>query len=293
MEILKFTFIHVLRVSLFAGLLLSWSGCRKDATVKIPATPPKPVVVGFLSPQDSLITIKVTNSVPLYREESSGNTFEIRDAIVEISNGSSSIRLPYLQDSIGYQVSASQFPIQQGSDYRLKVILPDGRLITSQTKVPNRSITDFELRTEKNLKDSSQFGVQHDLVFNYSWTDPQEEENYYRLLVYSMEFDSIYNPDTTAVIFIDEFMVDGSSNGKKMTATYSLPVFSESVIGMKEKDYLVFLIQCNKDYYLYHKDLANFDDLNPFSERRINFSNISAGIGCFGAYYSLLKRIRK
>jgi hypothetical protein len=51
-----------------------------------------------------------------------------------------------------------------------------------------------------------------------------------------------------------------------------------------------FLISGNEDYINYHKDLQRFQDLNPFSEPTINFSNIKGGIGCFGAYLIDRKR---
>ncbi len=68
-------------------------------------------------------------------------------------------------------------------------------------------------------------------------------------------------------------------------------VFEQSLPNPFERNVnLAYLILGNRDYYLYHKDLYESNDENPFSEAKINFSNIEGGIGCFGAYRMKRKR---
>jgi Domain of unknown function (DUF4249) len=46
----------------------------------------------------------------------------------------------------------------------------------------------------------------------------------------------------------------------------------------------LILISCDEGYFNYHKSLENYSGNNPFSEPTLVSSNITGGLGCFGAY---------
>ena len=56
--------------------------CEKEANVKIPETEPKPVLVCFISPEDSLISVSLTNSIPLYTGNANNYPYEIKNATI-------------------------------------------------------------------------------------------------------------------------------------------------------------------------------------------------------------------
>lgn len=291
MEILKFKTHNIILLFFTIGFFILTS-CRKDAEVKLPESNPKPVVAGFISPQDSFITIRLTPSIPLFRKNQTSPETEIRDALVKISQDGNSVIIPYFKDSVGYQISSTQFQIMAGKSYSLEIKLSSGEVLMSNTMVPTATVSDFLLTAQKNRVDSSSFGIRHEILFNLKWQDPPELDNYYRILIYSLESNFTQANDTIAMVFADEFVADQAKDGQILDKTISTSIFSDNLTLMSDKIYLVYLINCNKDYYNYHRDLARFDDLNPFTERKINFSNIEGGIGCFGAHYTILKKTK-
>lgn len=278
-------------ISLFT-LMVMINSCRKEATVDLPETAPKPVLVCFISPEDSLIRVKLTNSVPLYTDNSKKYPYEITNAIITISDGSITKNIPLFQDTIGYQLSTTAFTIKPGSSYTLEVKIPDGRALKATTTVPAENFPPFNFSIEKNLVDSNEFGVNYEFIYELSWTDVPAVSNFYRSVIYNLFSDSVLGSDTTALAFNELFESDMGKDGSviKITGQSNLFYVPGSSIPINSSNYIAYLMLCNKDYFDYHKDLYSFSDLNPFSESKLNFSNVEGGIGCFGAYRLVKKR---
>ena len=266
--------------------------CRKEANVKIPETDPKPVLVCFISPEDSLIRVKLTNSIPLYTDNSKKYPYEINDAEITISNGINSHKIPLFRDTIGYQLSTRVFPINAGVTYSLEVKIPDGRYLTAKTTVPKDNFPSFNFDIEKTLFDSSEFGVEYDLLYELSWNDIPSATNFYRGVIYNLYSDSILGIDTLATPFNELFESDEGKDGgiiliKGQSKLFYIPGSSTPI---NSSNYIAYLMLCNKEYFDYHKDLYTNNDVNPFAESKLNFSNIEGGIGCFSAYRLAKKR---
>lgn len=271
------------------GIIIS---CRKEANVKIPETEPKPVLVCFISPEDSLIRVKLTNSIPLYTDNSKKYPYEINDAEITISNGINSHKIPLFRDTIGYQLSTRVFPINAGVTYTLEVKIPDGRYLTAKTTVPKDNFPSFNFEIEKTLFDSSEFGVEYDLLYELSWNDIPSATNFYRGVIYNLYSDSILGIDTLATPFNELFESDEGKDGgiiliKGQSKLFYIPGSSTPI---NSSNYIAYLMLCNKEYFDYHKDLYTNNDVNPFAESKLNFSNIEGGIGCFSAYRLAKKR---
>jgi hypothetical protein len=271
------------------GIIIS---CRKEANVKIPETDPKPVLVCFISPEDSLIRVKLTNSIPLYTDNSKKYPYEINDAEITISNGINSHKIPLFRDTIGYQLSTRVFPINAGVTYSLEVKIPDGRYLTAKTTVPKDNFPSFNFDIEKTLFDSSEFGVEYDLLYELSWNDIPSATNFYRGVIYNLYSDSILGIDTLATPFNELFESDEGKDGgiiliKGQSKLFYIPGSSTPI---NSSNYIAYLMLCNKEYFDYHKDLYTNNDVNPFAESKLNFSNIEGGIGCFSAYRLAKKR---
>ncbi len=271
------------------GIFIS---CRKEANVKIPETEPKPVLVCFISPEDSVIRVKLTNSIPLYTDNSKKYPYEISNAEITISNGNNSKRIPLIHDTIGYQLSTSEFPIQAGVTYTLEVKIPDGRYLTAKTTVPKDNFPSFNFEIEKTLFDSSEFGVEYDLLYELSWNDIPGATNFYRGVIYNLYSDSILGVDTIATPFNELFESDEGKDGGNIEIKGQAKLFyiPGSSVPINSSNYIAYLMLCNKEYFDYHKDLYTNNDINPFAESKINYSNIEGGIGCFSAYRLAKKR---
>jgi hypothetical protein len=273
-------------------LLLLFSNCRKEAKVKIPETEPKPVLVCFISPEDSLIRVTLTNSIPLYTSNSNKFPYEINNATITISDGSTSKIIPWYKDSIGYQLSTKFFPILAGIKYSLNADIPDGRKLKASTQVPINSFPNFEYTYSKNTIDSNEFGVSYEINYKLSWNDFAGETNFYRGIIYNLYSDSTVSKDSIAQLVNEVFESDKDRDGStiKLAGTSSFYIDKMAPIPMNSSSNIAYLILCNKEYFEYHKDLYTNNDVNPFSESKINFSNIEGGIGCFSAYRVSKKR---
>jgi hypothetical protein len=275
-----------------AAALILLSACEKEANVKIPEVEPKPVLTCFISPEDSLIRVSLTNSIPLYTESSNKYPYEIKNAIITIKSATASYIIPWYKDSVGYQLSTKLFPIEAGKLYSLEVSIPDGRFLTATTKVPASSFPNFDFSIVKNLLDSNEFGVSYEFVYKLNWQDISGEENFYRSVIYNLYTDSMSSADTLAQIINEQFESDKGKDGGNLVAQGigSLYYNPGSPIPNNFNNYIAYLIMCNKEYFDYHKDLYQNNDVNPFSEAKINYSNIEGGIGCFSAYRMTKKR---
>ncbi|HRG58935.1 MAG TPA: DUF4249 domain-containing protein [Bacteroidia bacterium] len=290
MEILRINkFIHIGIILILVSLM---SSCEKEANVKIPEVEPKPVLVCFISPEDTVIRVQLTNSIPLYTSGSSEYPYEIKNAEVLISNGSMSKVIPWFKDSLGYQLSTKDFPIKPGETYSLSIKIPDGRKLYAQTTVPVSNFPTFELSIEKNLMDSSEFGVSYEINYFLKWTDIPNATNFYRSVIYNLYHDTALGSDTTALLINELFESDNGKDGSEIKISgqgfyYYVP---DSTTQYSGNNYLAYLMLSNKDYFDYHKDLYTNNDDNPFSEAKINYTNIEGGIGCFSAYRLVRKR---
>jgi hypothetical protein len=275
----------------FLLIALIFYSCEKEANVKIPETEPKPVLVCFISPEDSLISVSLTNSIPLYTKNSVKYPYEINNATITISNGSKSVKIPWYKDSIGYQISTTLFPIYPGETYSLEVNIPDGRKLSAKTKVPANVFPQFNFTLTKNLIDSNEYSVNYNFIYELSWNDIPSEANYYRGIIYNLYSDSTLAPDTVAQPLNELFESDQGKDGGliKINGQGNL-FYVPGATPISSTNYIAYLMLCNKDYYDYHKDLFNNNDTNPFAESKINFSNIEGGIGCFSAYRMSKKR---
>jgi hypothetical protein len=274
----------------FLGLILL--SCEKEANVDIPKTEPKPVLVCFLSPEDSFITVRLTNSIPLYTGVSNQYPLEIKNAELRLSDGSSSIIIPWYKDSVGYRVSTSLFPIISGKTYTLEVSIPDGRRLKATTTVPNKNFPEVVISVAREMTDSSEFGVFYDLTYELSWLDPSGEDDFYRTLLTNLVVDTFVSADTSSQLMLELIESDKDKDNSTFKVFGNSKLFYEPGTNnpLGDNVNLAYLILSNEEYYLYHKDLYESNDRNPFSEAKINFSNIEGGIGCFAAYRMKRKR---
>jgi hypothetical protein len=272
---------------------LTFISCERDANVKLPDTSPKPVLVCFISPQDSLIRVTLTNSRPIYSTQKSNFPYIIKNAEIKISINGTSATIPFINDSAGYQLNAKFFPIKEGEKYSLEVSIPDGRKLSSETIVPSKKPEDVNFKITRTVNDSSLYFIDVKYDVEISWKDIIGEKNTYRSLVYS--FTATKNStDTSTFLVSEEYKSDELGDGLTMKVnSENFAGYSTDSLSIDIPTYagtVAYLIVGNDDYIKYHKDLSRFQDMNPFSEPTINFSNIQNGIGCFGAYIIEKKR---
>jgi hypothetical protein len=76
------------------GALLWLTACEGTPTSKCPPLPPSWVLSCFLSPQDTVLKVTVSKSVPIYNNPTTGNQNAwVNDATVTLSDGTTTVQL--------------------------------------------------------------------------------------------------------------------------------------------------------------------------------------------------------
>lgn len=295
------------------GLLLSlgFSSCETLVSTipesKLPKVASKLVVQSFISPQDSVIRVVVSQTNPLF-SESPVTTNIVSDAQVSISNGTRSVILRYDSTSQLYVFRTRFFPIQGGMTYTLTV-KDSTRTATASTTVPNEraTIKSYEIDTAYTTLYNNPFG-RKDTVFTVkmTWNDLPGSTNYYRVRASLRSTLSFYENDaeqsraTVNTYFnwednlgVNEFQNDVNRDGAVLSSPRGKTSIPPARIDAapwgsyqtnKVVAFILILSTTNKEYYEYHQSVersGNSD--NPFVEPSLVYTNIQGGLGVFGA----------
>jgi hypothetical protein len=266
--------------------LLAYS-CEKTVdNIKLPKTTPKLVVYSYISPTDTLITVSVSKSVPIF--DNSNNTPEnVTDASVVISdeNGNNAT---LLYDNIAevYIIPAAVFPIIGGKSYKLKVSTPDGLAVDASCTVPadnNTSLQLIDIDSNVNQNNEKEYFAQ------LSFKDTPGIGDYYRVcgMVKLVNYDNQGQIYTTYEEFYmdleNECVEDKDKDGSTFSFTLKYYHF-EDEFGDVIDSFTFFLLHTDKDYFEFHNSIYNYQGDNPFSEPSLIYSNMNGGYGVFAAY---------
>lgn len=265
------------------------TGCEElISEVEIDQPKAKIVVVGFISPDLPVNSIKVYESRPLYTpaEENYGSYPVISDASVVIISDSDSAIMTYDSEYEEYRISRDVFQILKNETYSIRVSTPSGYFATSSCTVPSSEPPLLELASIDTLQ------IIEDWVPEYSiyemrakihFKDTEGKGQYYRVEVGQINWTEGEIIPYTSEIGIagkDNLASDINFDGE----TYHLTT-NDFYARREEKFRLHFTLSLtDKNYYNYHRGITNFDNGNPFSEPTTIYSNIEGGLGVFAAY---------
>ncbi|GAB3265284.1 hypothetical protein GCM10027347_32900 [Larkinella harenae] len=306
--------------SLFALMLMGTVACQNLVTEIDPSTLPqldrKLVVNGYLSPQDTVLTVSVSSSQTVLGDYVSDSINTVREATVVLSSEGKTVTLSYDPQQRVYAIDARQFPIQAGKSYALWVDAPGFEAVGSSCTVP-QAVPITELRFDSVRTYS---GFSNDPFWTYQfravWQDPPGETNFYRVSGYGEcmnwppRFPAAYIDTTGPKVVMrgvvgfgrqEQFISDLNQDGQLLvSARGELPrffdfYFYDSIQQMSyagEHPYTkpltiqVSVLQTDQNYYNYHRarQQQRQSQNNPFAEPVLMPSNIQGGLGCFAAY---------
>lgn len=256
--------------------------CDKEAKVKLPETENEPVVIGFLTPEKTKTGINLWWTDPLY----SDNTLDggmISNATVSLSDGTSSVNLPYDAVDEYYWVDTSVFVVSPGNTYTVTVILPDGKQATASTLIPVNYVSTLTLfQQDLTYSDSSATFWNVQASGDIEWTDIPSEANYYALAYYTL-LKAPFTGDTIEQFHFQTLLNDAGRDGlpirNSFTTSYSYNQGNYTPIGTR-----VVVATVNRDYYEYHRtaELGIYSD--PFAEPVLIYSNVTGGVGALCGY---------
>ena len=252
----------------------------------------KLVVTAYLSPQDTLLAVKVTRSNTVIGDSISllqtGNL--VTDATVTLSNGSRSVVLPYykvhLPADSAYSINASQLPIVPGNTYTLTVVAPTGERATSTCTIPK----------PVSLSAITLDSLNQRYFVRAKWQDPAGQANYYQVAgifryitsnCRACQVESYNNlsfDDDNRGLFTDAG-IDGTpmySGRAYLTSSATKNFYTQ----YRTAGVTVDLMSVEQSYYQFQEALIQQrrSRNNPFAEPVLIPSNIAGGLGCFAGY---------
>jgi hypothetical protein len=302
---------HLKTILTFLFLILILTSCGslvQDVNPdRLPKSDVKLVVHGYLSPQDTVLAVKVEKSKTLFGTTqivvSPTDTYNdgsvVKDATVTLTDGVKTVNLPLSLNAFGeYRISAKALPIVVGKTYSLKVTTPDGLLAESSCTIPAQ----VPIKEVKRDSVASRYGSNSfTKTVRLFWQDPADKGNYYRV---QGGVNTKYTTPAQGTIpeqkynywnqiyFGNQgngsyFVSDEANNGTLMASSqgqlYSGYYGGSSTTTGQTIKTIVYLISGDKNYYNYHQAISNFSD-NPFSEPSLTPSNIVGGFGCFAGF---------
>ncbi len=266
----------------------------------------KVVVSCFLSPQDSVLAVKVTRSSTVVGDSlnllETGNN--ITDATVTLSEGDRSVQLFYNNiqtpgDSLQpyYSIDARLLPIRAGRTYKLTVQTTNRGKLSSTCTIP-QSVTPTAVAFD-SLADQSRRQPQRYYV-RVRWQDPAGQTNAYQvagIFRYTVsgpnfreeKYNSLSFDDDNRGLFTDAG-VDGTTlvSGRAFltlptSSSSSQPTFSSQ---FNTASVIINLMSVEQTYYRYQEAAIRQrrSRNNPFAEPVLIPSNIEGGLGCFAGY---------
>lgn len=164
--------LFITHMKIFVSFLVSiflLTSCKSLVTdIDIPYSD-RLVVQCFLSPQDTLIEVSVTQTAPVIGDilEGAERYPNIQNATVVLSDGQKSVTIPYLSkqlpssyDADGeyvyttrarYFLSAKNFPIIAGKTYSLKISAPNFTSVESSCIIPTKVVAEKDISATQEI----------------------------------------------------------------------------------------------------------------------------------------------
>lgn len=273
-------------VLLLLGLISLLAACdglerSVDDSALVPTTD-LPTITSFISPQDTVLEVRVEKTIPAVGTQSSRAGEPIRDAVVTITDGVSLITLRQNLNYFGiYQTTPRSFSVEAGKTYSLRVIIPDGRVAEASCTIPVHSVDRSTVSLEK-----SSMNQQSSPFTNVSvkWQDRAGEPNYYALYHYYYSFYSGDKVPSSSYQGIRAYYDDTNRDGQYFV---SKPISVQP--DSKNSHNMFILCLTDKLYYDYHKaiEASQLNKDNPFADPIRMPTNVRGGYGLFTGYNRL------
>jgi hypothetical protein len=186
--------IHILIIAI-AGVLISCESLVTNVPEsRLPKGTEKVVLHAYISPQDTVILVKLAASRPLLGVQSSnglsytviGNdTIYFTGGIIEnasiiLSNSKNqSIDIPYIKSEQTYILDTSQFPIEAGETYTIRAETPIGNVEATCT-VPTGNVLISAYKIDTTTENFFN-GRSKSFLVNFDWKDIPAQANYYTM----------------------------------------------------------------------------------------------------------------
>jgi Domain of unknown function (DUF4249) len=263
-------------ISLIIVAIFTITACQSEVSVIDIENENKLVVLSFISPQDTILSVRVSNTNPVIGQVS--KEFKaISNATVKIGNGIKSVLLPYDKDGY-YRVSSKQLEVKSGQKYLLNVNTPDGRAVSGECIIPLNTID-----KTKMIIDIQSLASETKLV-SVKWNDIPNEQNYYAL---TGTYETLRKDCNNDFPF---YVRDNNRDGEQLFYNFNTSI----VCGSGNPNFILIIANYDFNGYQYILTLQEQFSVNgvPFTEPVQIFTNIKGGYGVFSGYNQLRTMVK-
>ena len=250
------------------SLFLTITACESElSSIDVPDEN-KLVVESYISPQDTILSVRVGNTNPVIGKVS--KEFKvISNANVKMGNASKTVNLSYDKDGY-YRISAKQFFIIKGQKYTLQVSTPDGRNVTSECTIPPTSIDTKKVSVDIQSVNS---GIK---ILTVKWSDIPNEQNYYAL---TGTYETLRKGCNSGSPY---YFRDKNQDREQFSFSFNTDVSC----GNGNPNYIIIISSYDLNGYEYFSSVIEQNGVNgvPFTEPVQIFTNIKGGYGVFSGY---------
>ena len=280
-------------VLMLAAMLLS--SCEEMMITEIEAPPsePKLVVFSVISPQDSVIEVKVHKSNPLFNRVTyqwGEDRFPpVIDATVLLSGEGQSVTIPYNTEFETYRIDRSAINIKANGFYELKVMAPGFAQVTAECNVPEQTPPDIEITGSGMTEETGM----EEWYFEFKFKDLPEIGHYYLITAGGIHHDQYMGEDGQTYVYSTGFKQGNSLvNDKSNDGGYfNYRTYPISLYYVDSNNVWISLSLIDESYYKYAQSIYDFQNENPFSEPTPVYSNIKGGLGVFAGINSKIKAV--
>lgn len=252
-----------------------------------PGVPDKPDLEGlisvssFISPQDTLFVV-YAHRVQTFGTIADDAAAAVDDAHVIISDENTADTLLFNEETYRYELEPKNLIIEAGQNYTLEIQLSSGNVLSAMCTVP----------TAPDMPQVSGFRDEEDYLFDLQWTNVANHP-YFALGVAGRGTYELQTPNGTFTVPITPRLDAGSfvlDQQREMNTTSGIARFAYR---STEPVLIVLLRNLDSNMYLFYESFKNADDwasnnddggLPNFRTQQSVYSNISSGVGVFGAY---------
>ena len=269
---------------LSVALLLS-SGCEgifNDVVqdIDMPNEDPKLVVHAHLNPSDTIISVTVSRSKPIFNRPAAAEPEIIPDAQVKIECGSNSMILTFDWVRRAYFGSASSLQLAPGKTAKISVSAPGFKSVSGQTTIPSVKNVSLEIVSVTEVTEYDMVAKRVKIKFR----DIAGEKNFYRICGVVDDDGSGSGAYLAQLSLGQEYISDSNKDGEEIIASIDFPFYGTPT-------FRILLLTTDEMYYRYHYALNNYTWDNPFAEPTVMPSNINNGIGVITSYLSFSKQV--
>ncbi len=272
--------------------------------VKLPGFEPQLVVNAYISPQDTVIRVRVARSIPHVQNPRDYVSVGSDAAVFIAKKGESFVPL-YYDGRNSYVIHGEDFPIETDTYYLLQVETPQGEYVEAECYVPEFESVKIDISTP--VTSTSEWGQRH---INMEWQlslSGNGQDQYYRTGGFVRPYQILFDGDSLHTlaggiydIYVEkgnEFFLDNSGGDYAFRGifhdnfSYSInpgdPLYYEMEVVERIDSIFIYIMQTDYHYFQFHLSVDNYfyygDDF-PFAENVHIYSNIKGGLGAFGGY---------